>query len=59
MDCQQKYGNPAESVRDPYEENVVGQSHIFPQLCSIDSAFRDGVEHAGIGEEDDEESHQV
>lgn len=41
------------------KKKSVGHSHIFPQLRGIDAAFIDGIEHAGIGEDDDEESHQV
>lgn len=62
-DFHQKYGNPAEGVRDHYEEKPVGHGHVFvqsaPQVCGIDPGLIDGVEHAGVGEDDDEESHHV
>lgn len=62
-DFHQKYGNPAEGIREHYEEKPVGYSHIFvqsaPQVCGIDASFIDGAEHAGVGEDDHQKGHQV
>lgn len=56
QDFYQKYGNPAEGVREHYEEKPVGHGHVSvqsaPQVCGIDAGFIDGVEHAGVGEDD-------
>lgn len=63
QDFHQEDGNPAEGVGKHYEEKAVGHGHVSvqpaPQVCCINARFIDGVEHAGVGEDDDEEGHQV
>lgn len=63
QDFHKKYGDPAEGVREHYEEKPVGHGHIpvqpAPHVCCINPRFIDGVEHAGVGEDDDQERHQV
>lgn len=58
-----KYRNPAEGIREHYEEKPVGHSHISvqpaPQVGGIDAGFIDGAEHTGVGEYNHQESHQV
>ena len=63
QDFHQKYGDPAEGVGEHYEEESVGHSHVpvqpAPQVCGVDASFIDGVEHAGVGEDDHQERHHV
>lgn len=62
-DFYQKYGNPAEGIREHYEEKPVGYSYVSvqsaPHVCGIDASFIDGAEHAGVREDDHQECHQV
>lgn len=62
-DFDQEYGNPAEGVREHDEEKAVCHCHILvqpsTQLCGIDACLIDGVKHAGVGHDNDEEGHQV
>lgn len=32
---------------------------LSTQLCGIDACLIDGVKHAGVGDDNDEEGHQV
>lgn len=45
------------------KKKPVSHSHVFvqsaPQVRGVDARFIDGVKHAGVAEEDDEESHQI
>lgn len=57
----QEYGDPAEGIREHDEKEAVGHSHVFvqttAQLCGINTRLVDGVKHAGVGDDDDEESY--
>jgi len=59
----QEYGNPAEGVREHYEEEAVGHGHVAvqpaPHVRGVDARLVDGVEHAGVGHSDHHEGHQV
>lgn len=59
----QEYGYPAESVREHDKEKAVGHGHVFVQptahICGIDACFINGTEHAGIGNYNHQEGHQI
>lgn len=53
----QEYWDPAEGIREHDEKEAVGHSHVSAQLCGINTCLVDGVEHAGVGDDDDEEGY--
>lgn len=59
----QEYGDPAEGVREHDEEKPVGHGHVSvqpaPHVGGVQARFIDGAKHAGVGEDDHQERHQV
>lgn len=57
----QEYGDPAEGIREHDEKEAIGHSHVLvqpaAQIRGINSCLVDGVKHAGVGNDDDEEGY--
>lgn len=62
-DLQDENGDPAEGVGDDDREEPLGDGHLFLYVVAVFSGLSpcslDVVEHARVGQDDDEECHQV